>query len=110
MVQLAYNLWIDDMRNPRHTLNKADAVPILWARDVEQAQYYIRELGMQGVMYLDHDLGECSTVMEFLRWLASECYKPEFDYRIISANPDGSKNIESFINSWKRSVSKREGV
>jgi Tol biopolymer transport system component len=112
MSKLIYNLWIDDVRNPDQTsFEKLNDAPIIWARDVEQAKYYIRLLGMPCVMYLDHDLGELSTVMPFLSWLDNLGYDPDFTYLVISANPDGAKNIKSFINSWKRSAStEREGA
>lgn len=57
-------------------------------------------------MYLDHDLGEKDEkdeiIMTFLKWLSDCNYKPTFYYTIISSNPEGSKSIKSFIDSWKR--------
>jgi hypothetical protein len=77
---------------------------LLWARDVEQAQYYVLNYGPPRKMYLDHDLGNDETVMDFLKWLERSGYDPTFSYCVISDNPDGRRAIVSFIESWKRSV------
>ena len=110
---MRYGLWIDDRRNPdQHNRPPHDAV-LLWARDVEQAKFYVRRHGMPETMYLDHDLGLDSngavvTVMEFLRWLADLGLEPVFNYRVISQNPDGAKSIVSFLESWRRVASEKE--
>lgn len=106
---MRYGLWIDDERNPdQHDRHPTDTV-LLWARDVEQAKFYVRRHGIPETMYLDHDLGQDSngvavTVMEFLRWLENLGYDPAFNYRVISQNPDGAKSIVSFLESWRRVV------
>jgi len=103
---MEYILWIDDVRNPNkeRPWDKNDIV--IWARDVEQAIFCVQKNGLPVWMYLDHDLGEKDgkdeIVMTFLRWLSDCNYKPTFCYTIISSNPEGSKSIKSFIDSWKR--------
>lgn len=102
---MKYSLWIADKRNPDQQVEPPRDALLLWARDGEQAKFYVRRHGVPHTLYLDHDLGENETVMEFLRWLERLGYDPTFDYVVISANPDGRKAIISFIDSWKRIVS-----
>jgi hypothetical protein len=101
---MKYNLWIDDLRNPDWTPHGSSKTTLLWARDVEQAQYYVLNYGLPLKMYLDHDLGNDETVMDFLKWLEQSGRDPTFSYYVISANPDGARAIVSFIESWKRST------
>ena len=102
---MQYNLWIDDLRNPDRSLPEQSDAVLLWARDVEQAKYYVINYGLPIKMYLDYDLGAYETVMDFLKWLERSGYDPTFSYCVISDNPNGAKAIVSFIESWKRSVS-----
>jgi len=56
-------------------------------------------------MSLDHDLGGDDTTMVFLKRLVNEVWDGKTnppDYAIHSANPIGSKNIQSFMESWKK--------
>lgn len=121
-------LWLDDLRNP-HTSPKRNLHPLglkyIWARDVEQAQYFVVCLGIPEYMALDHDLGVntektiesnivtyTETGMQFLIWLESFmrtetqgealCSPPK--WKIHSDNPEGSKNMESFLRSWARAA------
>lgn len=112
-MKIKYSLWIDDVRNPMRCHAWSDKELVFWAQDVEQAKFYVRRYGMPHTMFLDHDLGKDSngaetTVMEFLRWLENLGYEPVFRYAIISQNPDGSKSIDSFIQSWRRVVFQQE--
>jgi hypothetical protein len=56
-------------------------------------------------MDLDHDLGENDRTMDFLKWL-QENYPngPVPVSSVHSRNPEGAKNILSFISSWRRSL------
>jgi hypothetical protein len=100
---MEYILWIDDIKNPRYmTLHKSIFTGneiVVWARDIEQAQFYVLMYGLPQEMYLDHDLGEVDTIMSFLKWLKDQCDWPP-PYQIISANPIGAQNIQSFMDSW----------
>lgn len=100
-----YVLYLDDERNPM-----VGNQPVMIARTVEEAQDIINEHGLPHFMSLDHDLGldkdgNTRTVIEFVIWLAEHFYEngpPE--YVIHSANPVGAKNIESILESWKKSL------
>lgn len=69
--------------------------------------------GIPEFMDLDHDLGKLSTgktdtAMKFLHDLFDmypEAIDEIKDYRIHSANPEGAKNIQAYMDSWKRSRS-----
>lgn len=76
------------------------------ARSTNEACWLVKVNGMPSKMSLDHDLGGDDTTMVFLSWLAYEHWNgtealPE--YVVHSANPIGTQNISSFMESWRRS-------
>jgi len=103
-------LWLDDVRDPSHRTHKRkwedrefDAP--WWCLSFKQAAAMIKLHGLPVFMFLDHDLGSGDTGMDFLRFLertgyVENCAPP--DYEIISDNPNGTKNMESFMESWKK--------
>ncbi len=115
-------LWLDDLRNP-HSSEKRNLHPIhhkyIWARDVEQAVYFVKLLGIPEYMALDHDLGldedetrsknsivYKETGMKFLMWLEeymNNSAPPK--WKVHSDNPAGAKNMESFMKSWEKAAS-----
>lgn len=95
-----YELWIDDLKIPR--VPNVDYL-VCWARDIDQAVYYIETFGMPSKLYLDHDLGDHATIMIFLKWLEPQYEEPP-PYEVISNNPVGRENIIAFMESWKRSA------
>ncbi|NBT59251.1 hypothetical protein EBT16_10755 [bacterium] len=58
-------------------------------------------------MSLDHDLGGDDTTMVFLKRLVDEIWdgqsKPP-KYQVHSANPIGTQNIISYMESWIKST------
>lgn len=93
-------LYIDDVRTPPTT-------DFIVVRSSEEAICFIKQNGWPTFMSLDHDLGGEDTTMVFLKRLVNEVWDGTTnppDYTIHSANPVGSKNIESFMESWKKSV------
>lgn len=125
MNEKKWALWLDDLRNP-YTSEKRSLHPIgktfVWARDVEQAIYFVKAFGPPDYMALDHDLGldeentriQNSLVykesgMDFLKWLEEHMdgRRPP-DAIVHSDNPEGKKNMEAFIRSWSRSASNEE--
>jgi len=107
-----WKLWLDDLRSPAaFAPHETDYV---WARDIEQAQYFVRMWGVPTFMALDHDLGRPAylthdeppeDVMEFLKWLAAKYPDSCPAHNCHSANPQGVNNVNSFMHSWKRSLS-----
>jgi len=97
-----YKLFIDDIRMPPPPF--ADWVVV---RSSEQALAYIQKHGMPVFISFDHDLGGDDTTMVFLRRLVDTVWNGTDtppDYIVHSANPVGSLNIISFMDSWKKSV------
>jgi hypothetical protein len=95
-----YKLFIDDVRDPPD-----DSWTVV--RTVEEAKYLIQSWDLPTHMSLDHDLGGDETVMQILHWMSEEFYEegpPE--WCIHSANPVGRDNMESFLKSWGKSLSK----
>ena len=97
-----WSLWIDD---------QLDEVPgrktppgFLGAKSCEEAKELVIAHGIPEFMDLDHDLGE-ESVMTFLKWLADEFPDgPVPEWEVHSQNPIGKQNINSFLDSWKRSL------
>jgi hypothetical protein len=93
-------LFIDDIRDPP----EGDWIVV---RSSSEGIEHIKANGMPCFISFDHDLGGEDTTMVFLRklvetvWDGSE--KPP-EYTVHSANPVGSQNIISFMESWKRSI------
>ncbi len=97
-----YYLWVDDCKNPEEEfLCKGKLV--CWAKDVDQAIFYVKHNGIPKIMFLDYDLGE-SCVMKFLRWMKMIRVPCDFDYKIISWNPCGCKEIIAFMADWKNNT------
>lgn len=95
-------LFIDDLRNP-----PSEDYHVV--RSTEQALEWIKKNGMPSFISFDHDLGGEDTSMVFLRRLHNEIWteiQSIPDYVVHSANPVGSKNIVSFMESWKKAFSK----
>lgn len=99
-------LFLDDLRQPPNPTEENNFNAFFVARSTEQAIRIIKEFGWPDFMSLDHDLGGDDTVMVFLKRLVSEIWTDQTipDYFIHSANPVGSENIRSFMESWKKSV------
>jgi len=92
-------LFIDDIRNPSE-----DYIVL---RSSEDAIQFIKQNGWPEFISFDHDLGGDDTTMVFLKRLVNEVWDGKTmppDYIVHSANPIGSKNIVSFMESWKRSI------
>ena len=92
-------LFIDDIRNPSE-----DYIVL---RSSEDAIQFIKQNGWPEFISFDHDLGGEDTTMVFLKRLVNEVWDGKTmppDYIVHSANPIGSKNIVSFMESWKKSI------
>ncbi len=97
---MTYKLFIDDERNP------PDNTWIV-TRSSSNALEYIRNNGMPNFISFDHDLGGDDTTMIFLKNLVDNVWNGTDsppDYKVHSANPVGSLNIISFMESWKKSL------
>lgn len=103
---MTYVLYIDDVRDPDPVVCGID-LPLIIARSSTEAFRLITDLGLPQVFSFDHDLGGEDTTMTFLRRLEHEtdliqdCDCPA--YRVHSANPVGTLNIISFMESWRKS-------
>ena len=119
-VEMKWYLWLDDLRNP-HSSEKRFLHPLtnsfIWARDIEQAIYFVKTLGIPEYMALDHDLGineietreknsivYKETGMQFLKWLEENMVGPPPKWCVHSDNPEGKKNMESFLKSWEKAA------
>lgn len=91
-----YKMFLDDIRMPPD----ASWIP---ARSTQEAIDIIEVLGVPYFISFDHDLGGVDTSMVFLKWLTVNHFEADIDYVIHSANPIGSKNIEAYMESWKKS-------
>ena len=99
----SWYLFLDDESDLNFIGEKEDR---LWAvcRSSEDAIRLTNELRVPPCfMSLDHDLGGDDTSMKYLRWATSTFPEWRFDYQIHSQNSVGSKNIESLLESFKKS-------
>ena len=96
---MSYILFLDDIRDPAR-----DCACIV-ARSSKEALELVISKGMPSFMSVDHDLGGDDTTMTFLKALYTlHPNGPVPAYKIHSANIVGSRNIESFLESWKYSL------
>lgn len=105
-----YKLFLDDERNPSVVYSGVDAEGWVVVKSSAEAIQYVKDNGMPFFMSLDHDLGGEDTTTKFLLWLIQEHLDGRIkgiipDYKIHSANPVGSKNLEAKMQSWKQVAS-----
>ena len=93
-------LFLDDERAPPVGSN------YVVARSSIEAAEKILVHGWPTFMSLDHDLGGNDTTMWFLHLLVAhwDGVAPIPEYVVHSANPVGARNIVSFMESWKKSL------
>lgn len=114
---MKWKLWIDDdtFTPDIEDWRKPPAGETDWKIATNSAGALIccMAYGIPEFIDFDHDLGELAsgesdTSMKFLKDLF-DFYPDAIDeikgYRIHSANPEGAKNIEAYMDSWKRSRS-----
>lgn len=95
-------LFIDDVRNP-------PGEDFSVVRSTAEAIEWVKTNGIPSFISFDHDLGGDDTSMVFIRRMYEEIWQegnPIPDYTVHSANPIGSKNIVSFMESWKKAHQK----
>lgn len=100
-----YKLFLDDLRTPIETYGSFGKDMIV-ARSTHEAKLIVQEHGIMSFLALDHDLGANDRAMDFLKWLANEYWDGEQSvpgYEVHSANPEGKKNLCSFMDSWRKS-------
>lgn len=92
-------MFLDGIRVPQETFT-------VIARSSKEAIEYVKNNSCPNFISFDHDLGGEDTSMVFLKWLVSEDINKgniiphNFTFTIHSANPVGTKNIESYIKSY----------
>ncbi len=103
-----WKLFLDDQHNenlPERVRCPADFLP---AKNIGETKKLIENNGPPIEMWLDFDLGinekgERETALDFVKWLASQTSKVP-TYKIITKNPIGRQQLESYLNSWSRSL------
>lgn len=107
---MTWKLWLDDQSYDPDAPARHPPEGFVSAVRSAQALALIREFGFPEFIDFDHDLsigpdGETDTAMKLLRALEREYDLASIappGYRIHSANGEGAKNIESFMESWRR--------
>lgn len=100
---IGYNLFIDDEREPSFIgVDNLEYWKI--ARTSEEAIKIIQDHGLPQFISFDHDLGGHDTAMVVCKFLANELQCPEFKFAVHSQNPIGKANIESYLNSYFKSI------
>lgn len=105
-------LFLDDLRSPTEEQKEwAKTFPnaeLIIARSSKEAKIITLKMGAPTYIFFDHDLGVddlmgIDTVMYYLDWLIEMYYDADVGHSIHSANPQGAKNIEAKMKSWKKS-------
>ena len=101
---MTWNLWLDDNSFDIESPNRHAPKGFTAAISSDQAFRLIKNNGLPDYISFDHDLGGDDTAMKLLRRIEEEIFdgdipKPPM-YDIHSANPVGSENIRSFMESW----------
>ncbi len=103
-----YAFYLDDLRNPDdefYNYCKSNNLEPVILRSSVEAELAVGQFGFPTYISLDHDLGGEDTSMVFLKWLNSVFpNNAPPGYRIHSANPIGSANMDSYLQSWKKSL------
>lgn len=100
-----YYLWVDDCKNPAEEV-LCEGKLVCWAKDIDQAIFYVKHNGIPKIMFLDYNLGSRS-VMTFLRWMKRTRVSCNFDYKVISWDLNGCKEIISFMTDWKNNYEEK---
>jgi len=109
-----YNLFLDDLRIP---------TDVTWVNiPVDQHYSVVRNhkefvdlITLRGVpkfVCYDHDLSDCDNIKEMTgydcaKWLVAYCVEKNIKhppYVVHSMNPIGKSNIESYINSYNKTL------
>lgn len=100
-----WKLWLDDQMNDPDAPSRHVPEGYVGAESTQQAVDLIKEKGVPYAMDLDHDLSNGDDAMIFLQWLFR--YHPNTPplWLVHSENPEGRKNIDSYMSSWHRSMS-----
>lgn len=104
---MAIKLWLDDIRNPEVQTQEADWI---WAKTPEDFKSFIIHFGIPDVVSFDHDLGECETGYDLVKWMVNymeeNCLQlpVNFEYRVHSANPVGAENIRKYLEGYKKFI------
>lgn len=97
-------MYIDDIRNPKE--------PSYYriVRNSDAAIKMMESFGCPDFITFDHDLGGEDTSMSVIKWMIEKdldmhgMFIPiDFEYSVHSANPVGSGNIESMLESYLKS-------
>lgn len=118
---MSYYMFLDDLRNPQDVtwvnLPKVDWVVV---RNYAQFRDYIETNGFPKFISFDHDLADEhyagtgymgssyseKTGYDCAKWLVEVCldsWTELPDFVVHSMNPVGKKNIEAYLNNFKKS-------
>jgi len=103
-----YILFLDDIRNPGYIFNYEFMLnyEIKCAKTYSEAVNMVQEFGCPNIIFIDHDLGEDKTGMDFAKWLVeydmdNNIINPDnFNFEVHSANLVGKENIEGLLKNY----------
>lgn len=117
---MTWSLWLDDQANDPTMPDRSPPTndPFFhkrnWkiAKTSKQAMKLVNEFGPPTHMDLDHDLGQAPDRMgldntfHFLHWLSNRHPQSirNITWTTHSRNPDCNKRMDSYLDSWKRSL------
>lgn len=108
-------LFIDDERNPKDIywikLDLYKDTDWVITRTFEESIKAIKQYGLPDFISFDHDLGMGQTGYDVAKWIGQNFnYSGNFKWVVHSQNPIGAKNIDTYLNNWKKHTMKNESV
>ena len=107
---MTWRLWLDDEAFSETAIDRhppSDGNEWMVATSSAEAIALIEKYGVPAFIDFDHDLGrkmDCDdTAKVVCKYLTEHHFDADIEFRIHSANPDGTKWIRSYMDSWKRS-------
>lgn len=102
-----YNLWLDDLRDPKEYCPFYDDGELIWVRDYDSFVLIIETRGLPKIVSFDHDLGEGKDGKDCANFLVNHCMKFEIplslpEYFVHSQNPVGKENILGWLDNYKK--------
>ena len=103
---MGWKLWLDDQIHDPECPERWVPIGYYGAASVAEVCALVETHGFLDLeeMDLDHDLGD-HDAKSFLKWLGEQFPDgPVPEWKIHSRNPAGSAWMDSFLQSWKRSL------
>lgn len=101
---ISWSLWLDDQLDDPDAPKRHTPIGFIGAKSIKEAQALVESNGVPDLIDLDHDLEGDERAIDFLKWLYEKYPDSPPKWKVHSANPAGASNLNSFMDSWHRSL------